>query len=58
MTKVTKVTVVFWNLLAAIKKEDPEIYVAFGSYELLVSNVAQQMKKKNKAKAISAELLL
>ena len=29
-----------------IKKVDPEIYVSFGSYELLVRNVAHQMYEK------------
>ena len=36
----------FWDLLGAIKKVNPEIYVPCGSYELLLSNVAHQMKEK------------
>ena len=46
MTKVTQFIVVFWDLLGAIKKEDPEIYVSFGSHELMVSNLADQIIEK------------
>ena len=44
--KVKKLIVVFWDLLGAIKKINPETYVLYGSYELLLSNVAHQMKEK------------
>ena len=46
MTKVKQLLVVFWDLLGAKKKVNPETYVSFGSYELLLSNVAHQMKEK------------
>ena len=46
LTKVTKVFVVFWDLLGAKKKVDLERYVSLGSYELLVSNVGHQMNEK------------
>ena len=46
VTKVTKVIMVFWDLLGAKKNVDLERYVSFGSYELLVSNVDHKMNEK------------
>ena len=43
--KLTKFIVVFWDILGA-KKVNPESYVQCGSYELLVSSVAHQIKEK------------
>ena len=45
LTKVTKFIVIFLDLLVQ-KKVNPETKVQCGSYELLVSNVAHQIKKK------------
>ena len=46
MTKVTKLIVVFWGPFWCNRKVNPETYVQYGSYELLVRKVAHQMKEK------------
>ena len=46
VTKLTKLIVVILGPSWCIKKVNPETYVPFGSYELLLSNVAHQMKEK------------
>ena len=43
--KVTKIIVVFWDFLGAIKKVNPDRWISFGSHEFLLSNVAQQINE-------------
>ena len=45
LTKVKKGCGFLWHHWSN-KKEDPDRYVSFGSYELLMSNVANQMNDK------------
>ena len=46
MTKVKKMIVVFFGPSWCNKNVNPETYVPCGSYELLLSNEAHQMKEK------------